>query len=158
MKTLKYLLSLALIVAVSQAQGQENDLLLEGNYTFKEEGNKATITKTLPNGGFERARGDVIDIKNNKVGIEENDVCAVVTPAKSSSLKGDVILCKSGKVIKIVCKKEGSSTGTPPWLDKDKQNYIGSRTKESTSGLVGSKRRESYYMDASDARGECLGK
>lgn len=156
MKTLKYLLSLALIVAVSQVQGQ--DSLLEGNYTFETNGDKATITKSLPNGGFERVIGNVIDIKNNKVGIKENDTCAVVTPAKRSSLKGDVILCKSGKVIKVVCQKESSSTGTPPWLDKDKQNYIGSRTKEPTSRLLGSKRRESYYMDASDAKGECLAK
>lgn len=72
-----------------------------------------------------------LDIRGNKVGIENDDLCALVAERSE-------IVCKSGKMFNAPKKETASSTATPPHLTYD--NYIGSYIKI-TPGPVGSGER-----------------
>lgn len=162
MKTLKYLLSVALVAISTQIGAYIIQGETEKNFKYtleSVEGNKATVVRqegllgSKNASNVEKLEGYVIDTRNNKAGIEENDICAVVSEDAESATSGHVVVCKSGKVVKDICKETGSSTGTPPWLGEDK--FIGLRNlnEEEGSRLMGAGRREVYTVCSVHAMG-----
>lgn len=66
-----------------------------------------------------RFYGYILNIRGNKVGLEDSDVCAAIND------KGKFkVICKSGRVFANPGRTIGSATGTPSHLMY--KNYIGS--------------------------------
>ena len=85
--------------------------------------------------------GNIINIKKNSLGIKNGDTCAIV---KDNNKR--VLVCKSGKVIRDVCKVVGSSTGTPGYIEYANK-YVGYRLLSAGSkSKPGSGKREIYYL------------
>ena len=123
----------------------------ENSYVFvkkSKEPGKAIIRVIVPSAPMSEmivqpfeVEGNIINIKKNSVGIKDTDTCAIVKDRSNR-----VLVCKSGKVVRDVCKVVGSSTGTPGYIEYGTK-YVGYRLLNSGhKERPGSGKREIYYL------------
>lgn len=145
MKILKYLISFSAILIFSNTLSNYIIESIKDNKAIilkpKENvENQEVNTQEVTRGEFE---GKIIDTKDNQIGINNLDICAVFTDDSLETPK-DIIVCQSGRTFDNIKSKKVSNKNLHlviPSLRKPDNYYIG-RTEENDKEIV------AYYKES----------